>query len=113
ETYEKANQIEVSEPTKKYRKELLDLEIQLQEAIKSKDPEPYKKITDEIRKIGGNMNLSNVFFGGFRSQIDDKDNFEDYKAHVFNVVEGTYKNGSVEFKIDPIGIVKEIKIKEV
>jgi hypothetical protein len=59
------------------------------------------------------MNLSNLFFGGFRSQIDDKDNFEDYKAHVFDVVEGTYKNGSVEFTIDPIGIVKEIKIKEV
>jgi coenzyme F420-reducing hydrogenase gamma subunit len=113
ETYEKANQIEISETTKKYRKELLELENQLLEAIKSKDPEQYKKITDEIRKIGGNMNLSNLFFGGFRSQIDDKDNFEDYKAHVFDVVEGTYKNGSVEFTIDPIGIVKEIKIKEV
>ena len=113
ETYEKANQIELSEPTKKYRQELLELENQLQEAIKSKDPEQYKKITDEIRKIGGNMNLSNVFFGGFRTQIDDNDNFEDYKTHVFDVVEGTYKNGSVEFKIDPIGIVKDIIIKEV
>jgi coenzyme F420-reducing hydrogenase gamma subunit len=112
ETYEIVNNIEVSEQTKKYRKELLDLESQLQEAIKSKDPKQYKKITDEIRKIGGNMNLSNVYFGGFKSQIDDKDNFEDYKAHVFDVVEGTYKNGSVEFTIDPIGIVKEIKIKE-
>lgn len=113
ETYEKANQIEVSETTKKYRKELLELETQLLEAIKSKDPKQYKKITDDIRKIGGNMNLSNVAFGGFRSKIDDKDNFEDYKTHVFDVVEGAYKNGSVEFKIDPIGIVKEIKIKEV
>jgi len=113
ETYEKANQIEVSEPTKIYRKELLELEHQLQEAIKSKDPEQYKKITDEIRKIGGNMNLSNVFFGGFRSQINDKDNFEDYKTHIFDVVEGTYKNGSLEFIIDPIGIVKEIKINGV
>jgi len=58
------------------------------------------------------MNLSNVFFGGFRSQIDDNDNFEEYKTHPFEVVEGTYKNGSVEFTIDPIGVVKEIKIKE-
>jgi hypothetical protein len=88
------------------------LEDKLQEAIKSKDPKEYKKITDEIRKIGGNMNLSNLYFGGFKSQIDEKDNFEDYKTHVFEVVEGTYKNGSVEFTIDPIGIVKEIKIKE-
>ena len=112
ETYEEANQIKVSEQTKKYRKELLNLENQLQDAIKSKDPKEYKKITDEIRKIGGNMNLSNVYFGGFKSQIDEKDNFEEYKTHVFDVVEGTYKNGSVEFTIDPIGIVKEIKIKE-
>jgi len=112
ETYEKANEIEVSEQTKKYRKELLELEKELHGAIKSKDPEKYKQVTDKIRKIGGNMNFSNVFFGGFKSQINEKDNFEDYKTHIFEVVEGTYKNGSVEFTIDPIGIVKEIKIKE-
>jgi len=112
ETYEEANNIEVSEQTKKYRKELLKLEENLQEANQSKNPEHYKKITQEIRKIAGNMNLSNVFFGGFRSQIDDKDNFEEYKTHIFDVVEGTYKNGLVEFTIDQIGIIKEIKIKE-
>ncbi len=112
ETYEKANEIEISEQTKKYRKDLLDLEPELHEAIKSQDSKKYKEVSDKIRKIGGNMNLSNVFFGGFKSQIDDKDNFEEYKAHIFEVVEGTYKNGSVEFTIDPIGIVKEIKIKE-
>ncbi|NVM35790.1 MAG: hypothetical protein HWN81_09355 [Candidatus Lokiarchaeota archaeon] len=112
ETYEEANNIEISKQTKKYRNDLLKLEDELQKAIQSKNPDQYKKITEEIRKIGGNMNLSNVFFGGFRSQINDKDNFEDYKSHVFDVVEGTYKNGSVEFTIDPIGIVKEIKIKE-
>ncbi len=112
ETYEEANNIEVSEKTKNYRKQLLKLEDQLQTAIQSKDPSQYKKITKEIRKIAGNMNLSNVFFGGFRSKINENDNFEDYKTHVFDVVEGTYKNGSVEFTIDPIGIVKEIKIRE-
>jgi len=112
ETYEKANHIEISDQTKKYRKELLELEKELHNAIKSEDSEKYKQVSDKIRKIGGNMNLSNVFFGGFKSQIDDKDNFDDYKTHVFEVVEGTYKNGSVEFTIDPIGIVKEIKIKE-
>jgi len=112
ETYEEANNIEVSEKTKNYRKQLLKLENELQKAIQSKDPEQYKKITEDIRKIAGNMNLSNVFFGGFRSKIEDENNFEEYKTHVFDVVEGTYKNGSVEFTIDPIGIVKEIKIKE-
>jgi coenzyme F420-reducing hydrogenase gamma subunit len=112
ETYEKANDIEVSEQSKKYRKDLLELETELHEAINSEDPEKYKDISDKIRKIGGNMNLSNVFFGGFKSQIDENDNFEDYKTHIFEVVEGTYKNGSVEFTIDPVGIIKEIKIKE-
>ncbi|MFX1567375.1 MAG: hypothetical protein ACFFCV_03305 [Promethearchaeota archaeon] len=112
ETYEEANEIEVSEKTKNYRSQLLKLEDQLQKAIQSKDLEEYKKITEEIRKIAGNMNLSNLTYGGFRSQIDDNDDFEEYKAHVFEVVEGTYKNGSVEFTIDPVGIVKQIKIKE-
>ncbi|MFX0021242.1 MAG: hypothetical protein ACFE9S_02880 [Candidatus Hermodarchaeota archaeon] len=112
ETYELANDIEVSEQTKTYRKKLLELETELQSAIKSEDPKKYKEISDKIRKIGGNMNLSNVFFGGFKSQINENDNFEDYKTQIFDVIEGTYKNGSVEFTIDPVGIVKEIKIKE-
>jgi hypothetical protein len=112
ESYEKANSIEVSEETKKIREKLLKLEADLQNAIKEEDPKKYRQATEEIRKIAGNMNLSNVFFGGFKSQIEDNGNFEDYKSHVFDVIEGTYKNGSVEFTIDPIGIVKEIKIKE-
>ncbi|TET57256.1 MAG: hypothetical protein E3J52_10610 [Promethearchaeota archaeon] len=112
ESYEKANQIEVSEKTKKYRKELLGLEIELDKALENEDPKQYKEITGEIRKIAGNMNLSNIFFGGFKSQIDEKDNFDEYKTHIFNVVEGTYKNGSIEYIVDPNGIIKEIKIKE-
>ena len=58
------------------------------------------------------MNLSNVYFGGFKSIIDPSDNFEDYKAHIFDVVEGTYKNGSIEYAIDSVGIITEIKIRE-
>jgi hypothetical protein len=37
---------------------------------------------------------------------------EDYKSTIFEVVERTYKNGSVEYTIDSDGIIKEIKIKE-
>ena len=112
ESYEEANQIEVSEKTKKYREELLKLETDLKKALENEDPKQYKEITSKIRKIAGNMNLSNIFFGGFKSQINENDNFDDYKSHIFEVVEGTYKNGSVEYTIDPNGIVKEIKIKE-
>lgn len=112
ETYEKANEIEVSAQTKKYREELLQLEKELQNAIDNEDASSYKEITDKIRSIAGNMNLSNVFFGGFKSIIDPNDDFNDYKTHVFDVVEGTYKNGSVEYTIDSDGIITEIKIQE-
>ena len=112
EPYEKANNIEVSEQTKKYREELLQLEKELQDAINKEDATKYKEVTDNIRAIAGNMNLSNVFFGGFKSQISDEDNFDDYKSHVFEVVEGTYKNGTVEYHIDSEGIIKEVKITE-
>ncbi|MBY8990677.1 MAG: hypothetical protein KGD58_07995 [Candidatus Lokiarchaeota archaeon] len=112
ETYEQANDIEVSEQAKKYRKDLLTLEEKLHDTIKNENAEQYKEITEEIRKIAGNMNLSNVFFGGFKSKINAEDNLEDYKTHVFEVVEGTYKNGSVEYSIDSEGIIKEIKIRE-
>lgn len=112
ETYEKANQIEVSAQTKKYRKNLLDLEKELQDAINKKYATQYKEITDRIRAIAGNMNLSNVFFGGFKSKINDDENFDEYKTHIFEVVEGTYKNGSVEYNIDSEGIIRDIKIAE-
>jgi len=112
ETYEKANQIEVSAQTKKYREELLSLEKELLTAIDNEDESKYKEITDKIRAIAGNMNLSNVFFGGFKSKINDDENFDEYKTHVFEVVEGTYKNGSVEYNIDSEGVIKEIKIAE-
>ena len=112
ETYEKANQIEVSAQTKKYREELLQLEKELQNAIDKEDASSYKEITNKIRIIAGNMNLSNVYFGGFKSIIYPSDNFDDYKAHVFDVVEGTYKNGSIEYAIDSVGIITEIKIRE-
>ncbi len=112
EPYEKANQIEISEETKKYREELLKLEKELQKAIEMHDAKQYEKVTNEIRKIAGNMNLSNVFFGGFKSQIKEEDNFDNYKTHIFELVEGTYKNGFVEYSIDSNGIIKEIKIRE-
>lgn len=112
ESYEKANEIKISEQVKKFRSELLALEDKLQNAIEKEDPTKYKEVTDKIRKIAGNMNLSNVFFTGFKTKIKDNDNFDDYKTHIFEIVEGTYKNGSVEYKIDSNGILTEIKIKE-
>lgn len=112
ESYEKANQIEISEQTRMYREDLLKLEEKLHEAIEKEDAKQYKEITEDIRQIAGNMNLSNIFFGGFKSKINEEDNFEEYKTQIFEVVEGTYKNGSVEYSIDSEGKIKEIKIRE-
>jgi coenzyme F420-reducing hydrogenase gamma subunit len=112
ETYEKANGIEVSEQTKKYRSELVELEGSLQKAINNKDPKEYREVSNKIRRIAGNMNMSNMFYGGFKSKIDENDNYEDYKTHVFEVVEGAYKNGSIEYTINSDGIIQEIKVKE-
>jgi len=112
ESYEKANEVKVSEQVKKFRSELLKLEGELQNAIEKEDSTKYKEVTEKIRKIAGNMNLSNLYFGGFKTKINDSDNFDDYKTHIFEIVEGTYKNGSVEYKIDSDGILTEIKIKE-
>jgi len=112
EAYEKGAEIDISEQTKQYREELRGLEKELKTAIDAQDEEKYKVTTEKIRKIAGNMNLSNVFYGGFKTPIDGADNFDDYKAEPFEIKEGTYKNGIVEFSIDSKGVIKEIKIKE-
>ncbi len=112
EAYEKGAEIEVSEQTKQYREELRSLEKELKTAINAQDAEKYKDTTEKIRKIAGNMNLSNIFYGGFKTPIDGADNFDDYKAEPFEIKEGTYKNGIVKFNIDSKGVIKEIKIKE-
>ncbi|MFX1236409.1 MAG: hypothetical protein ACFFAS_19740 [Promethearchaeota archaeon] len=112
EAYEKGVGLEISEKTKSYRNKLLNLEDELKTSIKNKDEKKYKETTDSIRLIAGNMNLSNVFFGGFKTPIKDSDDFTEYKMQPFEIQEGKYKNGIVEFEIDSRGIIKEIKIKE-
>ena len=58
------------------------------------------------------MNLSNLFFGGFKTPIKNGENFDEYKSQNFDMIEGSYKNGMVEFSIDSIGVITDIKIKE-
>jgi len=112
EAYEKGAGIEVSEETVKIRNQLRDLEQELKAAVDAQDADKYKDTTEKIRKIAGNMNLSNVFFGGFKTPIEGYDNFEDYKSQIFEVVEGSYKNGLIGFTLDTKGIITKIKIKE-
>jgi Ni,Fe-hydrogenase III small subunit len=112
EAYEIGNKIEVSALTKKIRKDLMNLEKDLRKAVDSKDAQEYKEVTEKIRHIAGNMNLSNVFFGGFRSKIAEYDNFEDYKTHPFKIVEGAYSHGAVEYKLNANGRVSDFKVRK-
>ena len=112
ESYEKQVGIKISEETKNYREQLRSLEKQLNKAIEDQDIKKYKEITNQIREIGGNMNLSNVFFGGFKTKIKESDNFENYKPHIFEISEGSYKDSIIEYTLDSQGVINEIKLKE-
>jgi len=112
EAYEKGAGIEISDETKKYRQDLREIEKELLKALEDQNVLKYEELTEKIRQIAGNMNLSNVFFGGFKTQIGDDDDFNNYKTSTFDIVEGTYKNGLIEFTIDSIGVINQIKIKE-
>jgi len=112
ESYEKQVGIKISEETQRYREKLRDLEKELNKAVEDRDIEKYKEVTNLIREIGGNMNLSNVFFGGFKTRIKENDIFENYKPHIFEILEGNYKDSIIEYALDSQGVIKEIKLKE-
>lgn len=113
QAYESASEdIEVSDKTKELRKQLLDLEKQLQEAISKEDAKKYQFVTTSIRKIAGNMNLSNVFFGGFRTAIDGEDDYSSYKYKQFEIQEGVYQSGAIKYRLDPKGIISEFNMEE-
>lgn len=112
EAYEQGANIEISDETKEIRAELRIIEKELISSIDAEDSEKYKETTEKIRAIAGNMNLSNIFFGGFKTPINGKENFEKYKSKIFEITEGTYKNGSIEFTLDSEGVITEIIITE-
>ena len=58
------------------------------------------------------MNLSNLFFGGFKVPIEASDDFEGYKKIIFENREGDYQNGQVKYSLDKQGIVTKFEIME-
>jgi coenzyme F420-reducing hydrogenase gamma subunit len=106
EAYEQGTGIEVSELVKTYRKQLRDLEAQLQAATKASDVARYGSTTDQIRKIAGNMNLSRLFFGGFKAVIPgEQAAFDEYKAKTIEFKDDTYQAGGVTYSLDAAGLV--------
>lgn len=92
-----------SEKTKIFRAKLLRLESDLNAAVEASDSTKYLLTTNEIRKIAGNMNLSNLFYGGFKTPIEGEDNYADYKYAIFEWKAGTYKHGPIQYEIDANG----------
>jgi coenzyme F420-reducing hydrogenase gamma subunit len=106
EAYEQGTAIETSGVAKSYRKQLRVLENELQLAIKSSDATKYGSTTEPIRRIAGNMNLSRVFFGGFKTAIPgEQASFDEYKAKIIEFKGGNYQAGGVSYNLDAAGVV--------
>jgi len=104
--------IEVSEKTKSLRTKLRELEKEWQKAIDTQNLATYKKVSEEIRKIAGNMNLSRLTYGGFRNPIEREDDFESYHGPIFTIYPGDYAYGSVKYSINEIGQVTAFSMEE-
>ena len=103
----------VSDKTSELRNKLLSLEKELNSAISKNEAKSYEAVTKKIRQIAGNMNLSNVFFGGFKVKIEGSDDFEEYKKKIFEFKNGDFQSGRVKYSLNNEGIVTKFKIEEV
>lgn len=112
EAYENGAGLPVSDKTKLLRKQLHEAEKAMQAAVTNGDKDAYKDATASIRKIAGNMNLSNVFFGGFKVPIQGHGDVDAYKSRVFEVKAGKYASGSVSYEVNPDGMVTAFTRKE-
>ncbi len=110
QAYETGVGIKTSETTKKLRSELLEAENRLRDSLKGQKIQEYRNAESEIRKIAGNMNLSKVFFGGFKSAVDGYENFEEYKYCLFENVAGQYSGKYVKYSINETGQVIAFEI---
>ena len=111
EALEKGLTMEISDKTKELRQKLRSFEADLGKAITSQDGAAYEKSCESIRSLGGNMNLSNVFFGGFKSPIESEGDFDSYKYQVFEVQAGTYQSGMIQYTMNEKGIITEFKME--
>lgn len=103
--------IEVSEKTATLRASLLKLEEDLEKAVNAHDVAKYQEITTQIRTIAGNMNMSKLFFGGFRTPIAEEEDFDSYKAPQFTIIPGKYQSGSVSYTLDEKGVVSSFSME--
>ncbi|UYP45716.1 hypothetical protein NEF87_002001 [Candidatus Lokiarchaeum ossiferum] len=111
EALEKGIEMEIQPKTTEVRIKLRSLEQDLIKAIESQDGSAYSSVCDSIRSIAGNMNLSNIFFGGFKTPIKGEDDFDSYKYQVFEPQAGTFQHGKIQYSLDQKGIITEFKME--
>ena len=115
EAYENGIGMKISDQTKDLRKQLLNLEADLEKAARDENADLYQGSSEKIRKIAGNMNLSNIYFGGFKTAIEGVENYPDYKDYKYKIMEpptaGTYQQGTVSYTLDEQGVVTEFKME--
>lgn len=105
EAYESDKGIQIPDEIKQERVKLLDLEKRLNNAVSKGNQNEYLEITNQIRKIAGNMNLSNLYFGGYRNKNAYKFGFKD------RFMPGPYKHGLIKYTLDSEGIVTDFKVE--
>lgn len=75
--------IEVSDTTRQIREELRSHGRALVDAAEAMDSEKYGQAKQNIIRIAGDINLSNVAIGGFRRPIEGYGDFDAYRAGSF------------------------------
>ena len=113
DAYEQGSTLEVNETTRKLRKKLRRLETDYNNAVEQCNYKNYIKITDEIRKLAGNMNLSNVFFGGFKTPIKGIGDFQEYRTTVFQPQSGQYTGRLVSYTLNEKGVVSNFQMEAI
>ncbi len=112
EAYEEEAKLKISDTVRKLRKKIRELEILYQEAAEKQEPKEYSRITNQIRTKAGNMNLSNVYFGGFKTPIKNIENFDQYQSQKIDFHSGTFKKGCVTFSTNDLGIITSWEAQE-
>ena len=103
--YENGANITPSADTVELRKQLLAIEPEYISASNDKKVAEYQIAVDKIRKIAGNMNLSNLYFGGFKVALG-KEDFEKLAAKPIEIKAGDYSSGKISYTISDNGVIK-------
>jgi F420-non-reducing hydrogenase small subunit len=111
EAYEKTLGLTVSEKTAAIRTKLRNAEKEYIAATGSKKAVDYLKACASIRTIAGNMNLSRIAFGGFRTAIPGEDDFDQYKNQAIEFQAGDYAQGRVAYTINNKGIITKFTLE--